>query len=385
MEVYFDNSATTKPSKKVKDMVVKALDEYYGNPSSLHHKGVEVEKLMKVARRQVSKALGVNEQEIFFTSGGTEANNMAILGGVGANKRKGNTIITTKIEHPSVLNVYKHLESIGFRVLYLDVDFQGKLNMEQLSTYLNEDTVLISIMHVNNEIGVIQPIKEISTLIQKQKLDTVFHMDAVQSFGKIPLNPSGLGVDTVSISGHKIHGPKGIGALYKRKGLNLQPTVFGGNQEFGMRSGTENTPGILGLGVASDDINNNIENNINHLKNLKRSFVDLIKTEISDIKINGPVGEGTAPHIVNISFLGTRGEVLLHLLEQDSIFVSTGSACSSKKDTKSHVLKAIGLKDEEIEGAIRFSFSHYNNIQEVYYAVDKLKKHVKDLRKVLKR
>ncbi len=385
MRVYLDNSATTKPSKEVVDTMVEALNEYYGNPSSLHHMGVEVEKLMKNARRQVSKGLGVHEQEITFTSGGTEANNMAILGSIEANRRKGNTIITTKIEHPSVMNIYKHLETRGLNVVYLDVDNNGRLNMDELRSSLSKDTILISIMHVNNEIGTIQPIKEIGTLLKKKQSEATFHMDAVQSFGKVAFNPSSLGVDLVSISGHKIHGPKGVGVLFTRKGLRLQPIIFGGNQESGIRSGTENIPGILGMGVASENIYNNLNENIIKMANIKTKFIEIMKTEINDIKINGPEKEDGAPHISNISFLGTRGEVLLHLLEQDNIYVSTGSACSSKKDSKSHVLKAIGLKDNEIEGAIRFSFSYYNTIEEIYYVVDRLKKHVADLRKIIKR
>lgn len=385
MKVYLDNSATTKPSKEVVEIMIKALNEYYGNPSSLHHMGVEVEKLIKNARRQVGKALGVLEQEVFFTSGGTEANNIAILGSVEANKRKGNVVITTKLEHPSVMNVYKYLETKGFNVVYLDVDRYGKLEMDQLRSHLSEETILISIMHVNNEIGTIQPVKEISNLLKKEKLNTVFHMDAVQSFGKVPFNVAQLGVDLVSISGHKIHGPKGVGSLFKRKGLKLQPTIFGGNQESGIRSGTENTTGILGIGVAAENIYHNLNNNIERMSNLKNKFVEALKVELNDIRINSPENEDGAPHIVNISFLGTRGEVLLHSLEQDSIYVSTGSACSSKKDSKSHVLKAIGLSDEEIEGAIRFSFSYYNSMEEIDYVVDRLKKHVTELRKIMKR
>ncbi len=385
MIVYLDNSSTTKPSKEVVEIMLKVLNEQYGNPSSLHHMGVEVEKLMKGARRQVSKALRANEKEITFTAGGTEANNIAILGSIEANKRKGNTIITTKIEHPSVINVYKYLETKGFNVVYLDVDIYGRLNIDQLKANISNSTILISVMHVNNEIGTIQPVKEIGNILKKEKLNIAFHMDAVQSFGKVPFSPSNLGTDLVSISGHKIHGPKGVGVLFKRKEMKISPIVFGGNQEEGIRSGTENIPGILGIGVAAEHIYLNSDENIKAIESLKAKFIGLVKSEISDIKINSPEIEDSAPHIVNISFLGTRGEVLLHLLEQDNIYVSTGSACSSKKDSKSHVLKAIGLKDEEIQGAIRFSFSEYNTLDEIYYVVEKLKNHVKDLRKIIKR
>ncbi|QEK13637.1 cysteine desulfurase [Crassaminicella thermophila] len=385
MEVYLDNSATTKPNIEVVNIMTKALTDYYGNPSSLHHKGVEVEKLIKTARKQLAKALGASEQEIIFTSGGTESNNMAIMGAIESKKRKGNRIITTKIEHPSVLNVYKNLETKGYEVIYLDVDSFGKINMEQLKESISEETILISIMHVNNEVGTIQPVEEIGKIIKNNNENFIFHVDAIQSFGKIKFTPKKIGAHLLSVSGHKIHGPKGIGALYIKKGLKMTPLIYGGNQETGIRSGTENTPGILGLGEAARCLYEDMDNKINKMWILKNKLIEGIKNEIHDIKINGFEKEGSAPHIANISFLGIRGEVLLHSLEQDGIYVSTGSACSSKKNTKSHVLKAMGLKDYEIEGAIRFSFSYNNTLEEIDYAIDKLKKHVKDIRKIVKR
>jgi cysteine desulfurase len=385
MEVYLDNSATTKPNREVVEMMLKGLTDYYGNPSSLHHKGVEVEKLMKIARKQLSKALGVKDQEIIFTSGGTESNNMAIVGAVEAKKRNGKRIITTKVEHPSVLNVYKNLEMQGYEVSYLDVDPFGKIDLDQFKEYLSKDTILISIMHVNNEVGTVQPIEEIGKIIKNPKYSSLFHVDAIQSFGKIKFTPNKLGADLLSISAHKVHGPKGIGALYVKKNLKLSPMLYGGNQETGMRSGTENIPGILGLGEAAKTIYENIDKNIDKMWMLKNSFLEHIKNEIKDIKVNGYEREGSAPHIANISFFGIRGEVLLHSLEQDGIYVSTGSACSSKKSSKSHVLKAMGLKEEAIEGAIRFSFSYHNTQEEIDYAIDKIKKSVKDIRKIMKR
>ncbi|QXM06317.1 cysteine desulfurase family protein [Crassaminicella indica] len=385
MEVYLDNSATTKPNKEVVDMMLKGLIDYYGNPSSLHRKGVEVERLMKSARKQLAKALGASEQEIIFTSGGTESNNTAIMGVVASKNRKGKKIITTKIEHPSVLNVYKNLETNGYEVIYLDVDGFGKINLEQLKRNLSDDTILISIMHVNNEVGTVQPIEEIGKIIKNASNKPIFHVDAIQSFGKIKFTPKKLGADLLSISGHKIHGPKGIGALFIRKNLRVSPILYGGNQETGMRSGTENIPGIFGLGEAARGLYENIDSNISKMWMLKNTFIEHIKNEIKDIKINGYEKNGSAPHIVNISFLGIKGEVLLHSLEQDGIYVSTGSACSSKKSSKSHVLKAMGLKEDEIEGAIRFSFSYHNTKEEIDYAVDKIKKHVKDIRKIMKR
>ncbi|MFZ5966179.1 MAG: cysteine desulfurase family protein [Bacillota bacterium] len=385
MKAYLDNSATTKPHKSVVDIMVQAMTEFYGNPSSLHRLGVEAEKRIKSARRQVAKAMGSKEDEIVFTSGGTESNNLAILGSVESCKKKGNHIITSKIEHPSVLQVFKNLETKGFDVTYLDVDEYGTMDMEQFKNSLCDKTILVSIMHVNNEAGTIQPVQEINKLLRGQKEKPVLHVDAIQSFCKIKFSPEKLGADLLSISGHKIHGPKGVGALYVRKGTKLTPFLYGGNQETGMRSGTENVPGILGLGKAAEESSSNLEQKIDHLKLLKKRFTDLIIGEIESVKLNGFLDDRSAPHIVNISFLGIRGEVLLHTLEQDEIFVSTGSACSSRKNLKSHVLQAMKLSDEEIEGAVRFSFSYENTMDEIDFAAERIKHHVKDLRKIMKR
>lgn len=385
VEVYLDNSATTKPTEEVVEIMVRALRDFYGNSSSLHRKGVEVEKLVKNARKQVAKAFGAKDEEIIFTSGGTESNNLAILGAVEGNKRKGNRIITSRIEHPSVLNVFQHLETKGYEVIYLDVDEVGRIDFRQLQDYICDHTLLISLMHVNNEVGTIQPIEEIGRLLQHMKMKPIFHVDAIQSFGKVKFDPSKLGIDLVSVSGHKIHGPKGIGALYIRKGLKMAPIVFGGNQETGIRSGTENIPGILGLGVAAAHAFQHLSEHIRHMRSLRDRFLHRVKNEIDHIKINGLEGEGSAPHILNISFIGVKGEVLLHSLEQDGIYVSTGSACSSKKNAHSHVLRAMGLKNEEIEGAIRFSFAYHNTVEEIDFAVDRLKKHVDDLRRMMMR
>ncbi|WP_129598495.1 cysteine desulfurase family protein [Anaerophilus nitritogenes] len=382
MEVYLDNSATTKPNEAVVQIIIRSLTKYYGNPSSLHHKGVEVERMIKDARKKISKALGVYDQEIIFTSGGTESNNMAIQGAL--KHRRGKKIITTKVEHPSVLSVYEDLENKGYHVVYIDVDSFGRINVEQFKQNLSEDIALVSMMHVNNEVGTIQPIEEIGKILNKMQQKPIFHVDAIQSFGKIKFTPKKLGVDLLSISGHKIHGPKGIGALYIRKNIKISPIFYGGNQETGIRSGTENVPGILGLGEAATVLYD-MDEKISVLQSLKDRFIKGIKNEIKEIKINGYEKEGSAPHIANISFLGVRGEVLLHSLEQDGIYVSTGSACSSKKSSKSHVLKAMNLGEAEIEGAIRFSFSYHNTIEEIDYAVEKIKKHVKELRKIIKR
>jgi len=383
MEAYLDNGATTKPSEEVIDVMVKSMREYYGNPSSLHRKGVEIERLMKKARRQVARALGADEGEIYFTSGGTESNNLAILGALEGNKRKGNHIITTKIEHPSVLNVFNILERKGYDVSYLSVDGNGLIDIEELENTIRNDTALISIMYVNNEVGTIQPISEIAKIISKRKNKPLFHVDAIQAFGKVRLNVKKLKVDLISISGHKIHGPKGIGALYVKKGVKLESIVFGGNQELGLRSGTENVPGILGLGQAAELVNRDFEANTRKMKELKKRLLEGIKKSLAGIKVNGIMEDGSAPHILNVSFEGIRGEVLLHSLERENIYVSTGSACSSKKKAFSHVLQEMSLTEDQMEGAIRFSLSYENTIEEIDYTIDRLKCIVEDLRKVI--
>lgn len=383
MDIYLDNGATTKPSEEVIDIMVKAMREYYGNPSSLHRKGVEIEKLIKKARKQVAKASGADEGEIYFTSGGTESNNLAILGALQGNKRKGKHIITTKIEHPSVLNVFNMLEEDGYDVSYLSVDENGLIDIDEFNKELREDTVLISIMYVNNEVGTIQPIEKIVKSIKNRNNKPIIHVDAIQAFGKIKINLKKLKIDLMSISGHKICGPKGIGALYVRKGTKIKSIVFGGNQELGLRSGTENVPGILGLGVAAEIAKNNIDSNIEKMRSLKNILVDGIQSSLEKIKINGAVDENSAPHILNISFEGMRGEVLLHTLEQRNIYVSTGSACSSRKKAYSHVLKEMGLTNDEMEGAIRFSFSPQNTEKQITYTIENLKKSIEDLRKVI--
>ncbi|SHK14095.1 cysteine desulfurase family protein [Paramaledivibacter caminithermalis] len=383
MEVYLDNGATTRPKEEVINIMVKAMTDYYGNPSSLHRKGIEVEKLVKKARNQVAKALGADEVEIYFTSGGTESNNLAIFGSLEGNKRKGKHIITTRIEHPSVLNVFNELEKRGYDVSYLRVDKAGLIDIDEFKNTLRNDTVLISVMYVNNEVGTIQPISEITNIINKRKNKPLLHVDAIQAFGKVKINLKKLKVDLMSISGHKIHGPKGIGALYVRKGTKIKSIVFGGNQELGIRSGTENVPGILGLGIAADHVKKEFDNNVNKMRNLKVKLLNGIKNNVEGIKINGFIEEDSAPHILNISFKGIRGEVLLHSLEQEGIYVSTGSACSSRKKSFSHVLKEMFLTEDEMEGAIRFSLSFQNTEEEIDYVIDKLKNIVRDLRKVI--
>lgn len=384
MEVYLDNAATTKPRKEVVEAMVYAMEELYANPSSLHRKGVEVEKSIKSTRKLMAKALGCKDQEVYFTSGGTESNNIAIRGIVEANHRMGKHIITTKIEHPSVLNTFNDLEAKGYEVTYLAVNQQGFISVDELRSAIKEDTILVAIMHVNNEVGSIQPIDEIGKIIKGKNSKTLFHVDAIQSFGKIKFNLSNLAVDTLAISGHKLHGPKGIGGLYVKKGIKIRPLVTGGGHEMGMRAGTENVPGILGLGEAIKLQMDQQDEIISKTKSLKKYLVEKLQKEIKDTVVHNGMDKDFAPHIINVSFVGVKSEVLLHSLEGDGIYVSSGSACSSKKKGFSHVLTAMKLKDTLIDSSLRLSISDTNTIEEIDYAVDQIKKQVELLRKIMR-
>jgi len=382
MFVYLDNSATTRPYREVTIEMLKFMEEDYGNPSSLHRMGMTAEKAMKEARKSVAVSLGAKEEEIYFTSGGTEADNTALFGAVQARKRRGNKIITTSVEHPAVLESCRKLEESGFCVVYLPVDQYGLIDLGNLESEIDEQTIMISVMHVNNEVGSIQPIAEISELKErfgkKTGIEFLLHSDAVQSYGKlsIPIN----GIDLLSISGHKVHGPKGTGVLYVRKGLNAHPYLFGGGQERAFRSGTENVPAAAGFGIAAEMGRKSFSKRIESMKKVKTYLAEGIRTEIADVRFNST--EKGSPAILNVSFIGVRGEVLLHTLENSDIYVSTGSACSSRKKGQSHVLKAMGLSDREIEGAIRFSFSEFNTVEEMDYVLDQLKNAVLKFRRL---
>lgn len=384
MFVYLDNSATTKPRDGVIDEMNILLREDYGNPSSLHRMGLKVEKKIKKCRDIISKYLNVKASEIYFTSGGTESNNIAIQGIIEANKNKGNHIITSKIEHPSVLNILKNYEQKGFKITYLDVDEYGIIDLNQFKDELSENTILVSLMMVNNEVGSIQPLEKVKEIINNNKSSAYFHVDGIQALGKIDFNIKTMGIDSFSFSAHKIHGPKGVGCLYIRDGLHIKSIIFGGEQEKGIRSGTENTPGIIGLSKAIEILNSEGNSEKKYLDDLKNYFIEKVKENISDIKINTAY-INSAPHIVNISFINTKGEVLLHFLESDDIYVSTGSACSSKDDRGSYVLKSMGLKNVEIESAIRFSFSIYNTKEQIDYVIKKLKLRVEEIRDIMMR
>lgn len=374
MFVYLDNSATTRQYDEVTKQMKEAMDDFYGNPSSLHSLGLASEKKVRAARQALAKALGAREEEVIFTSGGTESDNMALYGIARAKKREGSKIITSRVEHPAVLEACRVLAKEGFEVEYIGVDEKCRLDMEALKAAIDEKTILISIMAVNNETGTIMPAAEIGKLKGK----AIFHMDAVQGFGKV--NLKNAGADLISVSAHKIHGPKGMGALYVKKGINLPALIVGGGQERHMRSGTENVPAIIGFGAACEIAMDDFDGRVRKMSAARNYLLAGIKDQISDIRINSP--EDGAASVLNISFLGTRGEVLLHTLEQEQIFVSTGSACSSNKKGGSHVLAAMGLSDKEIEGAIRFSFNEFNTIEEMDYVLEKTKTAVARFRRL---
>lgn len=375
MEAYLDNAATTLPFPSVTEIMMNTLQFDYGNPSSKHLKGIEAEKLVKDTRKKIAASMKVDEKEIVFTSGGTESNNQALISTAFANQRSGKHIISTKIEHSSVHNPLIFLEEAGFEVTYLNVDRKGHIFMKELLDAICEDTILVSIMYVNNEIGAVQDIGTISKAIKEKKKDIIFHVDAIQAYGKYRIYPKKLGIDLLSVSGHKIHGPKGIGFLYIKDKVKTKPFILGGGQEKGMRSGTENVPGIAGLGKAVEEIYNNHEAKIKNMYELKKYFVGQL-LEIEGVSINGLDGlqiEETSPNIISASVEGVRSEVLLHSLADKGIFVSSGSACSSNHPALSGTLQAIGVKKELLDSTIRFSLSVYNTKEELEYTIAALK------------
>lgn len=380
MEIYLDNSATTKVFPSVQKVMVQMMEENYGNPSAMHKKGVEAEQYIREAREKIAKQLKVHDKEIIFTSGGTESNNMAIIGAAMANRRLGNHIITSVIEHPSVLNVMKYLEEQGFEVTYLPVDNVGRINLQDLETAISDNTILISIMYVNNEIGAVEPIEEISKIIKKKNPSAVFHVDAIQAFGKYLIKPKKQGIDLLSVSAHKIHGPKGVGFLYVNEKIKIKPIMFGGGQQNNFRSGTENVPGIVGLGEATVCIYEDFADYVKKLYALKDRFIKGIE-KIEGTHINGLVGEESAPQIVSVSFLDVRSEVLLHALEEREIYVSAGSACAAHKSKTSVTLSSIRLKKEYLESTIRFSFGYYTTERDIDETLKALEKILPELRK----
>jgi cysteine desulfurase len=374
--IYLDNAATTKPSKAAVNAMTEAA-EYFGNPSSLHGLGLEAEKRVEASRKTIADMLGVDSKNILFTSGGTEANNMAIFGVAKARHKIGMKLLTSTIEHPSVLEAFRHLESEGFTVSYVDVNSKGVLDLDMLEYFLDNETTLVSIMHVNNETGVIQPIEKIKKIMLEKAPYAHLHSDCVQSFGKIDVKPQKMGADLVTVSSHKIHGYKGTGALYVSDMRMMRPMLFGGEQQLEMRPGTENTGGIMAFGAAAAEC---VVDNSKLLA--MRDKMKWRLSSIPDIKINGS-DEYSSGSILNISFVGIKAEILLHALEAKGVYVSTGSACSSHKPQPSHVLMAMGLTKKETEGAIRISFDNQTDENDVMKAAEIIEQEVASIRRYM--
>ena len=366
---YFDNSATTRCYPEVAEIVVKTMTEDFGNPSAMHLKGVEAEKYVREAAQTLAKILKVNEKEIIFTSGGTESNNLALFGGADANKRSGNHIITTSVEHAAVGQPAERLEQMGYEVTIVPVDHRGVVQLEALEKALRPDTILVSTMYVNNEVGAVMPVEEIAKLVHEKSPKALYHVDAIQAFGKYRIYPKKAGIDMLSVSSHKIHGPKGVGFLYINEKARIQPQILGGGQQAGMRSGTDNVPGIAGLGVAAKMVYTDFDKKIEHMYQLKERLAEGF-LKLPDVRLNGMEIREGAPQILSASFLGVRSEVLLHTLEEKGIYVSAGSACSSHKRKAAGTLSAMGMEAAQRESTLRFSFSEENTFEEVDYALE---------------
>lgn len=381
MEAYLDNSATTRVFDEVAAAVVKTMTEEYGNASSVHHMGTVSGERVAQARETIASTLKVDPQEIFFTSGGTESDNLAVIGAARANKWRGQHIITTSIEHPAIQETTTFLEKEGFETTYLPVGPDGVVDIETLKAAIRPDTILVSMMFVNNEIGAIEPIEEAGRVIKSINPDIVFHVDAVQAYGKVMIRPRSMNIDLLSVSGHKIHGPKGIGFLYIRKGTKIVPICYGGGQQRGMRSGTENVPGIVGLALAAKMCYTDFDAHIEKLYELKKYLVESLKEKLSDIQINGPEVAKGAPHIVSVSIRGLAAETVLNMLSSKGIYVSAGSACTSNNPHVSDTLKAIGLDKNLLESTIRISMSTMTTREEIDYLIDTLCSQVDAMRK----
>lgn len=384
MEIYLDNSATTRCFDEVAQVVAQMMTEEYGNPSSMHRKGVAAEQYVKRASEVIAKTLKVSEKEIFYTSGGTESDNLAIIGTALANYRAGKHIVTTPLEHPAVGQCMKYLEKEGFEITYLQPDSTGCISLEDLEKSIRNDTILVSVMAVNNEIGTIQPIEEAGDIIKRKNSNTLFHVDAVQGYGKMEIYPRKWKIDLLSVSGHKIHGPKGVGFLYVNEKVKIKPILLGGGQQKGMRSGTENVPGIAGLAKAAELVYANMECDINKMYCLRDYFISQLD-KMEGITVNGATGRKAAPHIVSVSVENVRAEVLLHAMEDKGIYISAGSACSSHKPVPSATLQTIGVSKDLLGSTVRFSFSVFTTREEIDMALNALREMVPMLRKFTRR
>jgi len=381
MEAYFDNAATTRVAPEVQDIIKQVMDVDYGNPSSRHQKGVDAGQYIKEAQEIIAKTLKVDAKEILFTSGGTESNNLALIGAALANQRQGRHIISTRIEHASVYNPLLFLQEQGYEITFLPVDADGIVDMEALEQAIRTDTILVSTMLVNNEIGAIEPVEAIGKLVKSKNPNTLFHVDAIQAYGKMKISPKRCKIDMLSVSGHKIHGPKGVGFLYIRDKVKLKPIIYGGGQQHDLRSGTENVPGIAGLGQAAKLIYTNHTEKMEQLRQVKDTFIQGVE-QLEGIQNHS----GEAPHIASISFQGVqRGEVLLHALEARGVYCSSGSACSSNHPAISGTLKAIGLEEDLLNATLRFSFSVHSTVEEAEYAVQVIAEELPKIRAFVKR
>ncbi|MGI5901345.1 MAG: cysteine desulfurase NifS [Desulfitobacteriia bacterium] len=378
--IYLDHGATTPVDPEVAELVVKYYTEFYGNPSSVHLFGREVRKALEKARQQVADLIGAQAREIIFTSGGTEADNLAIQGAAKARVNKGNHLITSSIEHHAVLSTFKHLAKNGYEVTILPVDEEGLVSVEEVKKAIRPETILISIMHANNEVGSIQPIAEIGQIAREKNI--LFHVDAVQSLGKVPIDVVAMNIDLLTISSHKIYGPKGVGALYVRNGVRINPLIFGGSQERKLRSGTENAPGIIGFGLACELAGQRMEQESNKLTRLRDKLITGIMDSIENVKLNGPQGDKRLCNNVNVSISFVEGESLLLSLDMLGIAASSGSACTSGSLDPSHVLLAMGLDHETAHGSLRFTLGRQNTEEEIDFVLQELPKIVKRLRAI---
>lgn len=380
MRVYFDNSASTKVADSVIEVMIKTMREDYGNPSAKHMMGVVAEKYVKEATRMITKTLKVEEKEILFTSGGTESNNIALIGGALANQRRGKHIISTAIEHPAVYEPLGKLVELGFEVTILPVDRAGHICLEELKNAIREDTIIVSTMYVNNEVGAVEPVEEIAKIVHEKNPDCLYHVDAIQGYGKYKIQPKKQGIDLMSVSGHKLHGPKGVGFLYIQKDAKVNPILFGGGQQRGMRSGTINVPGIAGMGEAARLAYEHFDEKIEKMIAIKDYLMDQLE-KMEGIHLNSFRGTQSAPHILSVSVQGVRAEVLLHALEDREIYVSSGSACSSNHPGISGTLKGIGLEDEFLDSTVRISLCSENTLEEADYFLGTLKELLPMLRR----
>ncbi|MBQ7615586.1 MAG: cysteine desulfurase [Butyrivibrio sp.] len=381
MRAYLDNSATTRAFDEVAELVAKIMTEEYGNPSSVHHMGTVAGNRVFSAREMIAETLKVDPAEILFTSGGTESDNLALIGTARANAWRGKHIITTSVEHPAVLETCMELKKEGFEITMLPVDETGRVRLDDLKAALKKETILVSMMLVNNEIGAIEPVEEVGKAIKAFDQNIVFHVDAVQGYGKLVIRPRSMNIDLLSVSGHKIHGPKGVGFLYIKKGTKITPICYGGGQQKGMRSGTENAPGIAGMALAAKMCYENFQEKNSSMYELKDYLIKGLKGRITDIKINGPVGSEGAPHIVSVSIRGLKAETILNMLSSKEIYVSAGSACTSNNPHVSDTLQAIGLERDLLESTIRISMSEMTTREEIDYLLEVLSSQVETMRK----